>query len=333
MPGIERIREAADFLLESKKYDLAFEIYDELTLQIWSAVGMAQQGMSDFTRNFLSNNFRSSVEFSHLYMEKTVGSLFVNWFNLDYEQIKIELIFILYGKIQCIDNSTVIRQQLNYEDVINDYLILYILVAHTEDPEWLKHILRVATPVIKSNKLSRLRNNLTEKKVETTIIEYSQQVKSTKWGFLNNLLTGYLNHSGKGSSHFSTRVNESADRSYRKYDYKKRESKQEESSGYRKYERYEKYEKYERYERSYSAGNEQDISGFNDEEKAKYYGQVLQLKGKVTKTHIRKQYLELISQYHPDKVDGLGPELKELANKKTKEINSAYQWMRQKFDL
>lgn len=39
---------------------------------------------------------------------------------------------------------------------------------------------------------------------------------------------------------------------------------------------------------------------------------------------IRKAYKSQMSKYHPDKVATLGTELKELAEKKTKEINIAY---------
>ncbi|MDR1996272.1 DnaJ domain-containing protein [Azonexus sp.] len=39
---------------------------------------------------------------------------------------------------------------------------------------------------------------------------------------------------------------------------------------------------------------------------------------------IRRAYKILMSQYHPDKVTSLGPELRELCERKTKEINAAY---------
>lgn len=39
---------------------------------------------------------------------------------------------------------------------------------------------------------------------------------------------------------------------------------------------------------------------------------------------IRRAYKTLMSQYHPDKVATLGPELRDLCERKTKEINTAY---------
>jgi len=43
---------------------------------------------------------------------------------------------------------------------------------------------------------------------------------------------------------------------------------------------------------------------------------------------IRRAYLGLMRQYHPDRVMTLGPELRELAEQKAKEINRAYELLR-----
>jgi preprotein translocase subunit Sec63 len=40
---------------------------------------------------------------------------------------------------------------------------------------------------------------------------------------------------------------------------------------------------------------------------------------------IRRAYKSLMGQYHPDKVDSLGAEFRELAERKSKEIGAAYQ--------
>jgi DnaJ like chaperone protein len=57
------------------------------------------------------------------------------------------------------------------------------------------------------------------------------------------------------------------------------------------------------------------------------------LSGKITKAYIRKKYIELIAQYHPDKVFDLGEDLKVLAEIKTKQINAAYDWMKKKYNI
>jgi DnaJ-domain-containing protein 1 len=53
--------------------------------------------------------------------------------------------------------------------------------------------------------------------------------------------------------------------------------------------------------------------------------QVLQIAATADSNEIRAAYHRLISQYHPDKVEQLGSELKELAARKSQEITVAYQ--------
>ena len=60
-------------------------------------------------------------------------------------------------------------------------------------------------------------------------------------------------------------------------------------------------------------------------------GQILGLKGRVTKNDIKKSYKKKIGEYHPDRVDNMGAEIKELALKKTKEINIAYEYFIEKY--
>jgi DnaJ like chaperone protein len=52
--------------------------------------------------------------------------------------------------------------------------------------------------------------------------------------------------------------------------------------------------------------------------------EVLNVSSGADTQEIRRAYKSLMSQYHPDKVASLGPELKDLCERKTKEINSAY---------
>jgi DnaJ-domain-containing protein 1 len=52
---------------------------------------------------------------------------------------------------------------------------------------------------------------------------------------------------------------------------------------------------------------------------------ILQVPASASPAEIRDAYKHLISKYHPDKVDSLGQELKDLAGQKSQEINAAYQ--------
>jgi hypothetical protein len=54
------------------------------------------------------------------------------------------------------------------------------------------------------------------------------------------------------------------------------------------------------------------------------WNEILQIASSATAQEIREAYKHLISKYHPDKVDSLGQELKDLAVQKSKEITAAY---------
>ena len=52
---------------------------------------------------------------------------------------------------------------------------------------------------------------------------------------------------------------------------------------------------------------------------------VLELPPDASPEDIREAYRRLMGQYHPDKVATLGPEIRALAEEKSKEINKAYE--------
>ena len=56
------------------------------------------------------------------------------------------------------------------------------------------------------------------------------------------------------------------------------------------------------------------------------YAETLGLKEPFTLEDIKPAYRKIIAQYHPDRVAAMGDEIKEVAEKKAKEINRAYQY-------
>ena len=54
------------------------------------------------------------------------------------------------------------------------------------------------------------------------------------------------------------------------------------------------------------------------------WNDVLSVPPTATTAEIRDAYRRLISQYHPDKVNNLGQELRDLATRKSQEITTAY---------
>lgn len=63
------------------------------------------------------------------------------------------------------------------------------------------------------------------------------------------------------------------------------------------------------------------------------YAMVLGLPKNFTGPEIKERYRTLIASYHPDNVNHLGPELQEMANRKTREILEAYEYFRVKYNL
>ena len=55
------------------------------------------------------------------------------------------------------------------------------------------------------------------------------------------------------------------------------------------------------------------------------WNEILQVSASASAAEIRDAYKHLISMYHPDKVDSLGQELKDLAAQKAQAITAAYQ--------
>lgn len=56
---------------------------------------------------------------------------------------------------------------------------------------------------------------------------------------------------------------------------------------------------------------------------------ILGVNASASPDEIKKAYKKLMMQYHPDKVANLGSELQALAEQKTKQINSAYRFLRE----
>ena len=63
------------------------------------------------------------------------------------------------------------------------------------------------------------------------------------------------------------------------------------------------------------------------------YAKVLGLEQPFEKEEIKSTYRKIIAQYHPDRVIAMGPEIQEVAEKKAKEINEAYDHLRKSLNL
>ncbi len=63
------------------------------------------------------------------------------------------------------------------------------------------------------------------------------------------------------------------------------------------------------------------------------YEQILGVTSKDSPATVKRRYKELLSKYHPDKVQHLGIEFQEMAEMKTRAIMEAYEFFRKKHNL
>jgi hypothetical protein len=65
----------------------------------------------------------------------------------------------------------------------------------------------------------------------------------------------------------------------------------------------------------------------------RHYARTLGINEPATVNDVKRCYKKLVSQYHPDKVDHLGPELQKVAAQKSREINEAYEYFKKKYRI
>lgn len=77
------------------------------------------------------------------------------------------------------------------------------------------------------------------------------------------------------------------------------------------------------------ANNQEKITDQNKNEGRFNPYEVLQIPRDATQEEIHKAWLNLAAQYHPDKAAHLGPDLQKLAEQRFKEIQRAYDILKQ----
>lgn len=63
------------------------------------------------------------------------------------------------------------------------------------------------------------------------------------------------------------------------------------------------------------------------------YRSIFGFVGPYSKDDVKKRYRELMSKYHPDKVQHLGKEFQIIAEEKTRMIHEAYQYFRETYNI
>ncbi|MBU0472675.1 MAG: J domain-containing protein [Bacteroidetes bacterium] len=338
MSNISGMRNSADYLYEQQKPYEASIIYGEVYRQIWNSIGSIYDGINDFSKKYLPKKVMTSIEFKNHYIYEISSTTFYQWFRMDSDQVLNEFISTLSGHLKCISYSKTLINNVSKQDVLNDFLVLYTLIDFKSDESWVDQVLKFVPPKFDPNQLDKARPNLLQTHVEKKLTKLSSNIITTNWNHLNFLLVDYLMNKGERNSLFYNGILKSIGKrpsnysnNYKTNEQSERQSKKNEYEKYERYERFERYEKYEKYNSHSKPGF--DSKTATEEQKYIYYGKLLDLKGTVQKKEIRKKYLKLVGQYHPDKVESLGLDLRTLAEERTKELNEAYEWIKNKYNL
>jgi hypothetical protein len=336
MSRISKLRDAGDYLLNAGRYDEAYEIYLELYRQIWTELGVIYNVVADFATNNFGQDMQSAVEFHNLALSPAINNALQKKFSLTPDQTLNEFIFVIYGRLRCICSSEALRNRVSRDLVLKDFLILYGLILHTADEQWINYIFAISTPLIEEGKLKRIKIKYSQQKLNDMLLQAAKKLKQSDWNVLAPMLISYSEQTGDFTSQFyyaMRSVIDSGGSGQRRTSNNNNYGNKERQQYYEKYERYERYERYESYEKKARREKDFDPTSATEFEKARYYGKLLGLEGRVTKAQIRRKYLELIAKYHPDRVQDLGDELIQLAEVKAKQINEAYEWLKVKHKL
>ena len=327
MNTIEKMREVADLLVNQRKYNEAYTVFDELYRQIWSIFGTVQCSLSAYSNSYLRPRISSDYLLRKQYPEPAVNALCARIYNINLSLMLSEFIQVMQGHLQCISSSWQIRKEISPDAVLNEFAVLYTLALQPVKQRKLIPIFSIATAVVdRSNRVRRIISNYPRIYVEKLLIEDAQKCKDDKLKSINHLLLDYLLNIGERKTELFKRLSCIVGPYYYRFQYNQYRSNQ--------YDKYEQYERYERYgQHAFSSSHTFYSATATDEEKSAYYGQLIGLMGKVTKEQIRSKYIGLISLYHPDRVQHLGPEFKKLAETKSKEINAAYDWLKSKYHI
>jgi hypothetical protein len=339
MSNISGLRDTADYLFQQNRPSEASVVYNEIFRQIWNSIGSIHEGLNDFSKKYLPKKVMTSIEFRQNYTFNVSSSIFYQWFQMDSTQVLNEFISTLSGHLKCVSYSKTLINNVSKEEILNEFVVLYTLVNYSSDESWVDQILKYIPPKYDHDQIDKARPNLMKMHSEKRLVKMSSKLINSEWNHLNFLLIDYLINKGDTNTTFYKGLLKSIGKrpSNHSNNYKTHEKyeRREQKHGYERYERYEKYERYERFERKTSSNSRRNFDPklATESQKAKHYGKLLELNGAVKKSEIRKKYLKLVAQYHPDKLESLGVDLRTLAEERTKELNEAYEWMKNKYSI
>ena len=310
-------------LLNQHKYSESFTLYDELYRQIWGTFSTVRYSSSGYTDYFNLNTKGFEQTMQNRCLEPVLNALCVKILNLNLTSILGEFASIIYGRLRCINSSFQVRRYISPNSVFTEFAILYSLMLQPVRQRKVGPIFSYAGTVLDSMKrVKRVLSLYSIPMNEKLLVEYAFSNKMNRLNRINHLLLDYLLVTGERKSDLFKKISKSVD----PFSYTFHYSDYAHASGHANNDQQNNFRKTTS-EHSFSP------SSASEEQKRSYYGNLMGLSGTITKQQVRLKYLGLVSQYHPDKVQHLGSELRELAETKTKEINAAYDWLKSKYHI
>jgi hypothetical protein len=317
MNAIGGLRRAADLLLSEGRFDEAFMVYDELYRQMWGLFGTVQASLS----NTAGGAFASPPPETggrRVYAEPVAGVLCARIYGATLSTVLEEFQQVLFGRLQCICNSRDLCAQSTSDSVLNEFAVFFVLALQPARLRKITPVFAFVTAVLdKERRLRRIRSNYLRRDVERYIVESAEKCKNGEWKIINQLLLSYLDFTSQTATDLYKRVLRITGPRWDRSRQRTHTQGQQETPG--------------------GARQEQkthfDAATATEQQKKNYYGKLLGLTGVLTKSEVRSRYISTVALYHPDKVQHLGKELRDLAEEKTKDLNAAYEWLKTKYKI
>jgi len=292
----------ADALLEQDKYQEAYFVFDEVTTGLMKALDASSSARklskgAGWVAALLTGGF-GAEDFIVVPM---VNKLLMKVLGIDLDDTLRMLFTASSRKLFICGLDRSITGSVSQQRVLLDFLIAYRLIGDSHDKGFLDNLMTLINPFAEDSGISGRETELPVNDLLTQLFPEIQRRHEQVY-YLNGLLLIYL-----------TDQNLTANRLYQDLSTSQR------SRG-----------------SSYWQQSGQRIYNTTDEEeaeKARYYGEIFNLQGKVTKDDIRKRYRELMKTYHPDKMTHAKESEKKAAEEKVKKINEAYEYFKKKYGI
>lgn len=306
--------EVADLLVRERRFREAFTLYDELYRQLWGLFGTVQAELAQ-NGGLTPLSPREPFGRKTWHVESTANIFCARAYGMSLTSTLEALSGILRGHLHSLCSSREVSAGITRDQVLVEFGLAYLLLETQHRQRKVAPLFALVTAVVdRDHHLRWIRLNQPRFLLEQSLIEHARNERSPKGRALTCLLADYLQSTGDTRTEFSRTILHEAGSHSRHSAQGRREA-------------------HGRPGGTWSDAPPFDPAGATEAEKKAHYGRLFGLMGTISRSEIRSKYLQSVALYHPDKVQHLGPELRELAERKTKEINAAYDWFKRTYDL